>query len=161
MRAGEKWILSIMVVLVSAAMVWNFLKQRDSTEQDREIPFYTDAAPELVLSASDIYKRHNCKSCHTLWTLRDIMRSVPAPALDGIGSLRSEEWFYQYFSAENPQQIVPSRLKQEYQMPSFAHLPEEERRTLAAYMASLKVKDWYLEEARLAHCRKLTGEDCQ
>lgn len=87
------------------------------------------------------------------------MRSVPAPALDGIGSLHDEQWFFDYFSADDPQQIQPSRLKAEYQMPSYAHLPEHERRTLAAYMASLKVKDWYLDEAREARCRKLTGEE--
>ena len=85
--------------------------------------------------------------------------SVPAPMLDGLGSLRSEEWFYQYFSAANPQAILPSRLKLEFRMPSYAKLPENERRLLASYMASLKVKDWYLEETRKAEYVKLTGKE--
>jgi len=94
-----------------------------------------------------------------LWTVRDLIKAVPAPILDGIGSLHDESWFYQYFSAVNPQSILPSRLKAEYRMPSYAHLSENERRLLARYMASLKVQDWYLEETRKAEHEKLTGEE--
>jgi cbb3-type cytochrome oxidase cytochrome c subunit len=159
MRTGEKGILLVILVLVGGGATWNFLQQRGAPPEDREIPFYSTASVELRQAAGDLYRRENCKSCHTLWTIRDIMRSVPAPALDGIGSLHDEQWFFDYFSADNPQQILPSRLKAEYQMPSYAHLPENERQMLAAYMASLKVKDWYLDEAREARCRKLTGED--
>jgi hypothetical protein len=89
------------------------------------------------------------------------MQTVPAPALDGIGSLRSEKFFYEYFSAEDPKTILPSRLKEEFQMPSYAHLPEEDRRILAAYMSSLKVEDWYLEETRKREYEKLTGKKYQ
>lgn len=163
MRKGEKRILLFIAVVVLGAMIWNFQRQQESSEQDREIPFYTTASADLLREAGEIYRQQNCKSCHTLWTVRNIMQSVPAPALDGIGSIHSEEWFYEYFSAQDPQQIIPSRLKKEYQMPSLAHLSEGERRTLAAYMASLKVRDWHLEEVRLARCRKLTGAEgeCQ
>ena len=80
------------------------------------------------------------------------------PPLDGIGSLRDEAWFYDYFSAENPQSILPSRLKKEFQMPSYANLKEVERRLLASYLASLKVKDWYLEETKKMEYEKLTGK---
>lgn len=45
-----------------------------------------------------------------------------------------------------------------YRMPSYAHLSEQERQTLAAYVASLKVQDWYLEETRKAEYEKLTGK---
>lgn len=88
------------------------------------------------------------------------MQAVPAPALDGIGSLRDEKWLFDYLSAVNPQSILPSRLKQEYRMPSYADLPENDRRTLARFLGALKVKDWYLDETRAAECRKLTGETC-
>jgi len=54
---------------------------------------------------------------------------------------------------------LPSRLKPEYRMPSFADLPDGERRVLAKYMASLKVKDWYLDSARAAEYEKLTGKE--
>jgi hypothetical protein len=74
--------------------------------------------------------------------------------------LRDEGWLYTYLSAENPQLTLPSRLKKEYQMPSYATMPEDERRTLAAYLASLKVKDWYLKETRAAECTALTGGSC-
>ena len=87
------------------------------------------------------------------------MQAVPAPSLDGIGSLRDEAWFYRYLSAPSPQDILPSRLKAKYQMPSYADLPESERKILAAYLASLKVEDWYLEEVRKAEYEKLTGKD--
>ena len=43
-------------------------------------------------------------------------------------------------------------------MPSFASLTDAERRTLARYMASLKVKDWYLDSTRAAEYEKLTGK---
>jgi hypothetical protein len=88
------------------------------------------------------------------------MRNVPAPALDGMGSLRDRDWLYNYFSAENPQAILPSRLKKEYQMPSYADLDEDKRLLLTDYIFSLKVKDWYLDETRAAECRKLTGSEC-
>ena len=92
-----------------------------------------------------------------LWGTRDLTLAVPAPALDGIGSLRDEAWLYTYFSSENPQSMLPSRLKPQYRMPSYAKLPEEDRRVLAQYMASLKVEDWYLPEAKKAEYEKLTG----
>jgi len=79
--------------------------------------------------------------------------------LDGIGSLRSEEWLYAYLSAGNPQSILPSRLKPEYRMPSYSHLSDAQRHTLASYLASLRVKDWYLEQTRRLEHDKLTGED--
>jgi mono/diheme cytochrome c family protein len=162
MRKGEKRILIFIAAVVLGAMIWNFQRQQEASEQDREIPFYTTASPDLLRVAGEVYRQQNCKNCHTLWTVRNIMQSVPAPALDGIGSIHGEDWFFEYFSAENPQEIVPSRLKKEYRMPSFAHLPEDERRQLAAYMASLKVQDWHLEEVRRARCRKLTGaENCE
>lgn len=160
MKKGERWVLYGIAAIVVGSMGWNLIKLQGTTEQDTTIPFYTTASPELIRDGSDLYKRYHCRSCHTLWTMQDFLQSVPAPAMDGIGSLRDEAWLYNYLSAENPQSIEPSRLKPEYRMPSFAHLPEAERRTLAAYLASLKVKDWYLDEARKAHCQKLTGEAC-
>lgn len=105
----------------------------------------------------DIYRSNGCKSCHTLWTLQDMLQFVPAPMLDGIGSLRTEAWLYDYLSSPNPQGILPSRLKKQYQMPSYAILPENQRHVMAQYLASLKVKDWYLEQTRKAEYEKLTG----
>jgi hypothetical protein len=160
MRRGEKAILVITAVIVLGAMAWNFQKQRESTANDNNIPFYSTASAELTAQGGELIRRYECRHCHTLWTMRDMLASVPAPALDGIGSLRDEEWFYNYLSAENPQLTLPSRMKKEYQMPSYASMPEGERRTLAAYLASLKVKDWYLKETRAAECTALTGRDC-
>jgi len=161
MRKGEKTILIITVVVVVGLMAWNYHLQSERTANDSSIPFYSTASAELSQQAGELVRRHECRSCHTLWTLRDMLRAVPAPALDGIGSLRDQEWLYAYLSAHNPQEILPSRLKREFQMPSYAALPEHERRTLAEYLASLKVKDWYLDETRRAECTKLTGESCQ
>jgi hypothetical protein len=161
MRKGEKTILIITAVIVIGMMAWNFYRQRERTAQDSSIPFYSTAPAELSQQAGELIRQYECRSCHTLWTLRDMMRAVPAPALDGIGSLRDHDWLYAYLSAENPQSILSSRLKKEYQMPSYAGIPEGDRRILAEYLASLKVKDWYLEEARMAECSKLTGESCR
>lgn len=158
MKRGEKGVLALMAVTVLAMMGRNFW-QVETAQPDRGIPFYSTASADLTRDGMEVYHKQGCKSCHSLWTVKNMMESVPAPALDGIGSLRSEEWFYQYFSSSNPQAILPSRLKQEYRMPSYAQLPEQERRWLAGYMASLKVKDWYLEETRKAEFEKLTGKE--
>lgn len=158
MKAGEKGILALIAVVVLVAMGRN-LWHVEKDQPDKGIPFFTTASPELERDAMEIYHREGCKSCHTLWTVKDLMQSVPAPALDGIGSLRNEQWFYQYLSSPAPQAIMPSRLKPEYRMPSYAQLPERERHLLASYLDSLKVKDWYLEETRKAEFEKLTGKE--
>lgn len=159
MRTGEKWIWGA----VAALALWTVGKTLWQLGTDRVadpgIPFYSTATPELARAGSDLYRALSCKDCHSLWTVRNMIESVPAPRLDGIGSLRDEQWFYTYFSAANPQEILPSRLKPQFRMPSYAHLAEHERRTLAAYMASLKVQDWYLEETRKSEYEKLTGRD--
>ncbi len=168
MRAGEKGILAVavlsVVILAGIRFFWGSGDTEsdgtkfDGTEFDGGIPFYSTASNELKVAGSDSYRQRGCKSCHSLWSVRDLTANVPAPKLDGIGSLRDEEWFYAYFSAESPQAILPSRLKKKYQMPSYAYLPEQERKLLAAYMSSLKVEDWYLEETKKAEYEKLTGK---
>lgn len=146
-----------MGVLVVGMMAYRGV-QLVISEPDPGVPFYTTASPELKREAEAIYRDNGCSKCHALWMVRNMMENVPAPALDGIGSLRDEAWFYNYFSAEDPQSVLPSRLKAEFRMPSFAHLPERQRRQLAAYMASLKVEDWYLAQTRKAEYEKLTGQ---
>lgn len=158
MKKGEWGILAGIGVLVLGSVVVNFMREPAQGEQATTIPFYSDATTELQQAGSALIKELNCRSCHALWTMRDPGQSVPAPALDGMGSLKSEQWLFDYLSAENPQAIIPSRLKKQYQMPSFATLPESERKTLAAYLASLKVKDWYLEETKRSEVEKLTGK---
>ena len=160
MKLGERNLLLGIAAVMIVLMLVNGYRQSGVTAQDKEIPFYTTASHDLQQKGGMLYKRLRCKSCHSLWSVRDIMRTVPAPALDGMGSLRDRKWLYDYFSARDPQSIIPSRLKKEYQMPSYADLPDEERQLLADYISSLKVQDWYLDKARAAECRKLTGEDC-
>lgn len=158
MKKGEKRILLGIAVFSVAFMAfkgWQVSKQGE----DPGLPFYSTASPELATRASVLYRQLNCRDCHSLWGVRNAMQAVPTPALDGMGSLRDEEWLYRYFSAEDPQSILPSRLKQRYQMPSYAHLPEEDRRTLAKYVASLKVEDWYLDEVKKAEYERITGKD--
>jgi hypothetical protein len=43
-------------------------------------------------------------------------------------------------------------------MPSYASLPDNDRKLLAQYLASLKVKDWYLDQTKQAEYEKLTGK---
>jgi len=155
MRRGEKGVL-LLIVLVVAAGVGRSLIQGEQ-KHDRDLPFYSTATPEATRNAMGIYRKSGCKDCHSLWTLKDMTQAVPAPMLDGIGSLRSEVWLYEYLSSPNPQAIIPSRLKPKYRMPSYSTLSEEERRSLAGYLASLQVKDWYLEQTKKAEYEKLTG----
>lgn len=157
MRRGEKAILAFMGVVVVGLMGYRTV-QVYTQAPDPGVPFYTTASPALKREAEAVYAQNECSRCHALWMVRNMMESVPAPALDGIGSLREEAWFYDYFSVADPQSILPSRLKPQFRMPSYAHLPEAERRLLAAYMASLKVEDWYLKETRKAEYEKLTGQ---
>lgn len=155
MKYGEKVILGLIGAVLLAGVVWS--STRVEGTHDREIPFYSEATADVASRAMDIYRDYNCRACHSLWTLKDATQSVPAPMLDGIGSLRSESWLANYLSAQNPQNILPSRLKKEYQMPSYANMPEAERKAVVEYLAGLKVKDWYLEETKKAEIEKLTG----
>lgn len=159
MKRGEMVVLGLVVVLVLGSIVRNVVKKPEAGGPDLGIPYYSTALASVASDAMDVYRAQGCKSCHSLWTVRNMLDNVPAPKLDGIGSIRSEEWLFQYLSAPDPQAILPSRLKQEFRMPSFAQVPEHERRLLASYLASLKVKDWYLDETRKAEYEKLTGKD--
>ncbi|MDX8402262.1 MAG: c-type cytochrome [Mariprofundaceae bacterium] len=123
-----------------------------------ELPYYTTADAELQRKGADLYRKLNCRQCHSIWSVKSVMQAVPAPRLDGIGSLRSEDWLFRYFSAADPQSMLPSRLKPKYRHPSYADLPEKQRRLLARYFASLKVRDWYFEETLRAEQEKLTGK---
>jgi len=159
MKKGEKGILiGIVVFMVIFMAVKSWMISQDK-EKDPGIPFYSTASDDLAHKASGLYHKYNCRDCHALWGVRNIMQAVPAPSLDGMGSIRDEAWLYAYFSAEDPQSIVPSRLKPRFRMPSFATMPEEDRRILAKYIASLKVKDWYLQETKKSAYEKLTGKE--
>jgi len=159
MRRGEKLVLALIGIFLFAGVVRSLMHVEE--QHDREIPFYSTASSDIARTAMDVYRNNGCKSCHTLWTLQDMSQSVPAPMLDGLGSLRSETWFYDYLSSSNPQAVLPSRLKKEYQMPSYAGLSEYDRHLLAQYLSSLKVKDWYLEQTKKAEYEKLTGLEYQ
>jgi len=156
-KRGERAVLALIGVLVAAAVLRALL--HPATRRDGEIPYFSTAPAPLAQQAGDLLRRYNCRECHSLWSTRDLTQAVPAPMLDGIGALRSEAWLYAYLSAADPQAILPSRLKRQYRMPSYAALPEEERRQLAGYLASLQVKDWYLEQTRRLEQDKLTGSD--
>ncbi|MCG6968547.1 MAG: cytochrome c [Gammaproteobacteria bacterium] len=162
MRKGEKGILVVMAVAVIAGVAYKFLSVPKNAEPDKGIPYYSVASPELEKKAGTLMRELNCRDCHKYYGafggITSLVQNVPAPPLDGIGSIRSEQWLYEYFSAENPQAILPSRLKQEFQMPSYAKLNEQERRLLASYLASLKVEDWYLQETKKMEFEKLTGK---
>lgn len=146
-------VFAVVVMVVKAFMV------SQEEEVDPGIPFYTTASPEFAKKVSVLYRKYKCRDCHSLWGIRSVMQAVPAPALDGMGEFRDEKWLFEYFSAENPQSIIPSRLKRRYQMPSFSKIPEEDRKDLAKYISSLKIEDWYLEEARKSRYEKLTGKE--
>ncbi len=161
MKKGEKGILIGITAFVLVTMAVKGWMISQEEEKDPGIPFYSTASPEFAAKASVLYRKYNCRDCHALWGLRNIMQAVPAPPLDGMGSLRDEEWLYNYFSAEDPQSIIPSRLKPRFRMPSFAKIPEEDRRMLASYISSLKVEDWYLEETKKTAYEKLTGKEYQ
>jgi L-cysteine S-thiosulfotransferase len=156
MKRGERAVLAVIGVLVAGAALRAVLQP--TAPRDREIPFYSTAPANVAARATDLIREQGCRRCHSLWSTRDLMQAVPAPMLDGIGSLRTEVWLYDYLSAAAPQAVLPSRLKPEYRMPSYAALPEADRRTLASYLASLQVKDWYLDQTRRMEHDKLTGE---
>jgi sulfur-oxidizing protein SoxX len=159
MRKGEKGILIAMAIILPVFVGINAYRKGLESGADKGIPFYSTASKELQDKGAKLYHELQCRDCHILWGIRNVMQAVPAPSLDGIGSLRNEEWLFTYLSSNDPQSILPSRLKAEYKMPSYSELPEKDRRTLASFLASLKVKDWYLEETRKSEYEKLTGKD--
>ncbi|HKJ83260.1 MAG TPA: c-type cytochrome [Mariprofundaceae bacterium] len=157
LRRGEKGMLAFIAAIILIYMGGKLYYIEFHPIKDRGIPFYSTASHDVARRATDLIRREGCRDCHTLWATQNMTQFVPSPPLDGIGSLRSKKWLYQYFSAKDPQAILPSRLKPKYRMPSYANLPESERQLLATYMASLKVKDWYLEEVKKKEYEKLTG----
>lgn len=159
MRKGEKGIFIAMGFSILILVAIKFYQSSEQTEPDPGIPYFSTASKELTAQAARIMKEGECKSCHSLWGTRDMLQAVPAPPLDGMGYFRDEEWLFQYFSSENPQDILPSRLKPEYRQPSFASMSENDRKALAKYIASLQVEDWYLEETKKRRYEKLTGKD--
>jgi len=148
----------IFVGLLFLAVYQGITNPTQTDNSKAGLPYYSTANPSLIRSGTDLYKKLQCRSCHTIWSIKSLYETVPAPSLDGIGSWRTEEWLYTYFSSKDPQSMVPTRLKKKYRMPSYADLPEQERRLLAEYFSSLKVKGWYLKETRKAEQRKLTGK---
>lgn len=157
MKRGEVIILAVIGISVLIGAGLKSLSMSKDKDEDKGIPFYSTVSKEQESQALLLMRQLDCRSCHAYGGLKNLMQSVPAPPLDGIGSIRKEDWFYKYFSAENPQSILPSRLKKKFRMPSYAGLPESERKLLAVYMDSLKVKDWFLEETRKTEHEKLTG----
>ncbi|MDQ6981583.1 MAG: c-type cytochrome [Mariprofundus sp.] len=140
------------------AVVQSILDPSEPDTTERGLPYYTTANAALARSGGELYKRLQCRSCHKIWAVKNLYETVPAPNLDGIGSWRSEAGLYRYFSSENPQSMVPTRLKEKFKMPSYAKLSEQDRRLLAVYFSSLKVRGWYYEETRKAEQKKLTGK---
>jgi len=159
MKRGEMLIFALIGVSVVLLTGVEYLQSRNTKGADPGIPFYSTSSAELSREAGQLIRRENCRDCHSLWAMRDPTQAVPAPMLDGIGILHDEAWFYRYFSAAAPQTILPSRLKKQYRMPSYAALPEQERKVLAGYMASLQVKDWYRDNVVKAEHSALTGQD--
>lgn len=162
MRKGEKGILVVMALAVVVGIGYKALSVLQNPEPDKGIPYYSSASPDVEKQAGTLMRELNCRDCHkyngAFGGITSLVQNVPAPPLDGIGAIRSEQWLFAYLSAENPQTILPSRLKKEFQMPSYAALSESERRLLASYMASLKVEDWYLQETKKMEYEKLTGK---
>jgi hypothetical protein len=157
MKTGEKAVLLLIGLVVVIGVVWSSM--RVENPHDRDIPFFSTATPEVASHAMDIIRANGCKDCHSLWTLKDVLQSVPAPMLDGIGSIRTEAWLYQYLSSPDPQSMLPSRLKKEYRMPSYGKLSDADRHLLSSYLASLQVRDWYLAETKKLEYKKLTGKE--
>jgi len=149
--------LILLFVAALAVAIFQSIIKPSPQSGDKGLPFYSTADKQLTRSGSDLYHSLQCRNCHAIWSVKSLYQTVPAPSLDGIGSLRNEDWLYHYFSAGNPQSILPSRLKKKYRMPSYAHLTEAERHLLARYFASLRVKNWYLDETIRAEQKKLTG----
>jgi len=148
----------LLVAVLIFAVVQSILHPSAPDTSERGLPYYTTADAALSRSGTELYKRLQCRSCHKIWAVKNLYETVPAPNLDGIGSLRTEEWLYRYFSTDNPQSMLPTRLKDKFKMPSYAKLSEQDRRLLAAYFSSLKVRGWYLDETRKAEQKKLTGK---
>ena len=99
MRKGEKGIIAVILAVSAIVMLvqgWNISQEK---EKDPGIPFYSTSPKELASRASELYRRYDCRDCHSLWGIRNILQAVPAPSLDGIGSWRDEKWLFDYFSA--------------------------------------------------------------
>ena len=155
-------VINAAILLLAAvfiiSVVQSMLYPTPVDTSERGLPYYSTANPSLARSGALLYKKYGCRNCHKIWSVKNLYETVPAPSLDGIGSIRSEEWLYRYLSAKNPQSMLPTRLKPKYKMPSYADIPKQDRMTLAAYFASLKVRGWYYKQTVRAEQKKLTGK---
>ena len=163
MLSKIKWltVINTAIILLVVALVVGVAQsiiKPTKNNGEKGLPFYSTANKQVLQKGSDLYHSLQCRNCHVVWSVKSLYETVPAPSLDGIGSLRSEAWLYRYFSSENPQSMLPTRLKAKFKMPSYAGLSEPERRLLAKYFSSLRVKDWYLNETIRAEQKKLTGK---
>jgi len=158
MRKGEKGILIGIAVFALVAMIGKAVLMRYQDPNAGKIPFYSHAPKDMATKAAALVRQYSCRDCHVYWGKKSMMNAVPAPSLDGIGSLKSEQWLYDYLSAMDPQKILPTRMKMEFQMPSYAGMPEADRKLLAKYLASMKSEEWYLPEVKKSEYEKLTGK---
>ncbi len=130
LKKGEMWMLVAMVFFVSLAA---YLSQ--GVEKDYN-PYYQEIT-EASEKGHQVYRKYECYKCHRIIG----MGHMPGPKLDGLSNRRSREWLKTYLTSENPQKMIPSRFKKEFQMPSYATMPNSEMNQLLDYLGSLKMKE--------------------
>ncbi|MDH4228696.1 MAG: cytochrome c [Nitrospirota bacterium] len=140
MKKGENVVWGVAGLITLAAVGMGYVAYNAPPQV---MPTYQLDSPAAARGEM-VYREQGCSSCHKIW---DLGSSRGGP-LDGIGSRRDAEWLSRYLGAENPQILLPSTRKRIYQMPSFAHVPEDRRADLVAYLSSLKERA--IEEAHAA-----------
>lgn len=132
MKLGEKIIFGLSGLILLAGIAFSY------SVMSKPIPvsFVVDDTPESQRGAV-VFRREGCKNCHVLLG----NGNAKGPDLDGMGNRRDRVWLNAYLSAQKPQDILPSKTDQYYQMPSWAKLSKEDRDDLISFLLAQKSKD--------------------
>ena len=80
MKRGEKIVFGLIALVVVATITRNIITLETQSKPDPGIPFYSTANAELAQAGALLYRNQQCRQCHSLWSVRNMMEAVPAPA---------------------------------------------------------------------------------
>jgi cbb3-type cytochrome oxidase cytochrome c subunit len=125
LRLGE-WIVVAGVLLIGAfaALVATLIYLKPPPAM------YGYAESAAANLGETIYKRESCRDCHQVFG----NGSTSGPKLDGIGALRSDSMLKAYLLDPSP--VVGDKIYR-VKMPSYAHLNQDDRDALVAYLLAL------------------------
>ena len=132
MKLGEKIIFGLSGLILIAGIIFSYSVMK----QPIPVSWVVEDSPEAQ-KGQVVFRKNGCKNCHMLLG----NGANKGPDLDGMGNRRDRAWLEAYLSAENPQDILPSKTNDYYKMPSWSKLSKEDRDNLISFLLAQKSKD--------------------